>query len=842
MPEHFKYLPPPGSASAFFNELQDILSYMCTLPHDLVLMGDFNLHVDTPNSDARQLVDILESFDLDQRVDFPTHIHGHSLDLMIFSKGCDVLSVSPSDKISDHFSVLADLNIPIDKSRPTPKTIKCRNIKAIDIEAFKDDIRNSDLVQNPHNTASELAHQYDHVLLSLIDKHAPLVTKKVSPKPPNQWMTPAILAAKRQRRYLERVWRKNRTPLNRSRLTKQTHLCNRLMAKAKAAHYSDILAEHSDDHRSVWRAINKILHRCPKMHLPKCSSIHSLAEAFGSFFLDKITKIRSSFPSDPNSFSNPAHSSPPGARNELCDFAPVTEEEVRRLVREAPCKSSDLDPIPTILLKSCIDVLVTPITSLVNLSFSEGSFPSHFKTAHVSPLLKKSTLDKENMKSYRPVSNLSFLSKIVEKAVASRLNSHVSDTNMSNPFQSAYKKFHSTETALLKVHSDILASMDEGKVTALTLLDLSAAFDTIDHTILLSRLEDFFGVTGNALDWLRSYLTGRSQQIKLDEYLSSKVDLPFGVPQGSVLGPLLFTLYTTPLSHVISGHGIPHHLYADDSQLFVSFSSRDCDASLISLQSCLSSVQSWMSVNKLKLNPDKTEFLLIGHQRQRVKYLDKFPVDLLGIETNPVNTARNLGVLFDQNFTFKSHISTIRKSCLYHIRDLRRIRRYLNLDSAKLLAHALVSSRLDYCNSLLFGIADKDLSILQRIQNRLARVVTKSPPLTRSTPLLRSLHWLPVKFRINFKICLLTYKTLTEQKPVYLQDMLVTSCPTRSLRSNKGPVLSLPKVKTKAGSRAFYSCAPSLWNKLPLSVRSAPSIATFRNGLKTHLFDLAFPP
>lgn len=182
------------------------------------------------------------------------------------------------------------------------------------------------------------------------------------------------------------------------------------------------------------------------------------------------------------------------------------------------------------------------------------------------------------------------------------------------------------------------------------------------------------------------------------------------------------------------------------------------------------------------------------------------------------------------------------KSCLYHIRDLRRIRRYLNLDSAKLLAHALVTSRLDYCNSLLFGIADKDLSILQRIQNRLARVVTKSPPLTRSTPLLRSLHWLPVKFRINFKICLLTFKTLSNHQPVYLQKMLVTPRPTRSLRSNKGPTLSLPRVKTKAGTRAFYSCAPSLWNKLPLSVRSAPSTATFRKGLKTHLFDLAFPP
>ena len=220
------------------------------------------------------------------------------------------------------------------------------------------------------------------------------------------------------------------------------------------------------------------------------------------------------------------------------------------------------------------------------------------------------------MKNYRPVSNLSFFSKILEKVVASRLNSHINSSHTSNNYQSAYRKFHSTETTLLKIHNDILSSMDDGKVTALTLLDLSAAFDTIDHTVFLRRLGNWFGVSGKALDWFKSYLTGRSQRIKLSNCLSSRCDLSFGVPQGSVLGPLLFTLYTTPLSSLISGYAIPHHLYADDSQLYDSFSSGDSAAELSGLQSCLASVQSWISTNKLKLNPDKTEFLLIGNERQ----------------------------------------------------------------------------------------------------------------------------------------------------------------------------------------------------------------------------------
>ena len=362
-------------------------------------------------------------------------------------------------------------------------------------------------------------------------------------------MTPAILASKRYRRYLERVWRRYPTGLNRSRFSKRIHLCNKQMSTAKSAHYSKIIAEHSGDHRSLWQEFNKILHRCPKMYLPDHSSIRALVNTFSSFFINKISIIRSSFPS--GSCSNVL--TPPNTREVLHNLSqPVTDAEVRRLVWSAPCKSSDLDPLPTCLVKDCIDVLVTPIVSIVNISLSERCFPTHFKSALVSPLLKEPKLNRADMKNYRPVSNLSFLSKILGKVVASHLNSLINSSHTSNDYQSAYRKFHSTETALLKIHNDILSSMDDGRVTALTLLDLSAVFDTMDHTILLRRLGNWFGVSGKALDWFKSYLTGRSQKIKLGNCLSPRSDLSFGVHQGLVLGPLLFTLYTTPLSSLFS--------------------------------------------------------------------------------------------------------------------------------------------------------------------------------------------------------------------------------------------------------------------------------------------------
>ena len=249
-----------------------------------------------------------------------------------------------------------------------------------------------------------------------------------------------------------------------------------------------------------------------------------------------------------------------------------------------------------------------------------------------------------------------------------------------------------------------------------------------------------------------------------------------------------------------------------------------------------------MLSNKLKLNPGKTEFILIGHEQQRKKFLSQFPVSLMGVDTKPSKSARNLGVVFDQDFNFQKQISQVCGSCRYHIRDLRRIRRHLTLDNAKYLACALVGSRLDYCNSLYYGLAEKDIKRLQRVQDTLARLVTGAGPLAHAPPILRSLHWLPIHFRIGFKVRLLTFKTLQLELPSYLHTLLPKAIPSRSLRSNKGLRLTVPRVKTVTGSRAFSHCAPVLWNGLPEKLRSLQSVPSFRRHLKTYLFDLAFPP
>ena len=300
------------------------------------------------------------------------------------------------------------------------------------------------------------------------------------------------------------------------------------------------------------------------------------------------------------------------------------------------------DPVPSKLLPYCVDVIVPVVTHIVNLSISTGIFPNDLTSAFVKPLLKKPTLDSNDIKNYRPISNLSFLSKLIERVIANRLQSHLSSNGLLSEYQSAYRKFHSSETALLRVQNDILVSLDSGHSTALLLLDLSAAFDTIDHNILLHRLQHWFGISSTALSLLSSFLASRFQTVVTPNSKSQPVLLEFGVPQGSVLGPLIYSLYTTPLHSIISKYpGICCHFYADDTQIYISFSPENTSSAMSIIESCIKDVFSWLVANKLSANPNKTEYLLFHSRNINPQAIN---INLNSGIISPSYSAKNLGV------------------------------------------------------------------------------------------------------------------------------------------------------------------------------------------------------
>ena len=526
----------------------------------------------------------------------------------------------------------------------------------------------------------------------------------------------------------------------------------------------------------------------------------------------------------------------------LSEFKMLTEQEVKKFILDFPNKQCGLDPLPVSMLKECLPVLLGHITKIVNLSLNLGDLPISLKKAIIKPLLKKIGLEPE-LKNYRPVSNLSFLSKLIEKIVAKQFVDHLIENGLFDPFQSAYRKYHSTETALLKVQNDILIDIDKKNVAILVLLDLSAAFDTIDHEILLKRLRTNYGIEDKVLKWFRSYLSDRTQTVMIDDTESEAKSLKYGVPQGSVLGPLLFTAYMAPLKDVIAKYGLRYHCYADDTQLYISFSpisENEEELAVDSLESAIKDIKSFMVANKLKLNDDKTEVIFLG-TNYRLEDIQSTGVTVGDTVISPTDKVKNLGVIFDKNLSMDDQVKAMCKSGFYHIKNLWRIRKFLDQEQSNVAAHAFITSKLDYGNALLGGAPKYLVKKLQWLQNAAARVVTKTGKYDHISDKLKDLKWLPVKYRILYKLNLLTWKALNDQSPDYLSEMISERDCDRDLRSGNTKVLSVPKTKLKTmGDRAFSVTAPKSWNNLPKDLRLNDRLQSFKTGLKSHYLSEAY--
>ncbi|KAK3544160.1 hypothetical protein QTP86_003938 [Hemibagrus guttatus] len=492
------------------------------------------------------------------------------------------------------------------------------------------------------------------------------------------------------------------------------------------------------------------------------------AEDFASFYTEKIERICQTFTSLPTSpTSHNQHSATPS----LTQLSTVAAEEVLQITRSCNPTTCPLDPIPSAMLQTISPDLLPFITTVINGSLMSGHIPTAFKKARVIPILKKPALDPSDISNYRP-------------------------NNLHDPNQSGFKAAHSTETALLAVTEKLHAARSAKLSSVLILLDLSAAFDTVNHKTLLSTLRSL-GICGTAWEWFASYLDGRSYQVTWKGLTSAPRRLSTGVPQGSVLGPLLFSLYTHSLGKVISSHGFSYHCYADDTQLIFSFPSSDTTTSA-RISACLADISSWMTAHQLKLNPSKTELLIIPGDPSPAQDL---AISLSNSMISPAASARNLGVTMDNQLSFSSHVTNVTRSCRFLLYNIRRIRPFLSTQATQVLVQSLVISRLDYCNSLLAGLPLNAIRPLQMIQNAAARLVFNLPKFSHTTPLLRSLHWLPVAARIRFKTLMLAYKAKNGPAPSYLKALVTFRTAPRLLRSTSTARLVPPSLREKGKGR-----------------------------------------
>ena len=828
------YRPTPSkknklTVAMFMPEFTDLLDELANSCPKLVILGDINLHFDSSTDrNVRKLKTQLSTLGLVQPVNEPTHRLGHTLDWVIASDSLSIHELAVENKlISDHFTISFSLNL--QKPGPVKRDVTSRDLRRVDLASFRADLRSLQFDED------DLAGSYNSRVGEVLDRHAPLATRRVTDRPSAPWLTLEVKRARQLRRQAERRWHKTKLTVHRQIYDYHRRQVNDLVRKLKTD-FTTSKIENSTSCKELYRVSNALLGKQKDKTYPTNIKVDDLPDTFCDYFINKIASIRQELDtvSDCPDFV-------PYSGSSLTCFRPVTMKEVRDIVCKSSKKSCGLDPIPTQLLHECLDELLPVLTKIVNQSLSTGIFPTAFKHATISPLLKKAQLDKNLLKNYRPVSNLPFLSKILEKVVLRQLSDHLANTGMLEIFQSAYRPSHSTETALIRITNELLTSCDTGRVSVLSLLDLSAAFDTLDHSILLRRLNTSFGIADTTLRWFKSYLEGRTQSVVVGDRISKRAALSYGVPQGSVLGPVLFTLYMQPLGDIIHQRDMLYHMFADDTQLLNSIHPQLFDNLTSKVSACVESVKIWMTKNKLKMNNEKTEIIPIGTDYMLKSISHKKSLSLSESVITFSSSVRNLGVHLDQSLSMETHITSLCRSLFLELRRLSQLRPYLTVHAAKTLMSAFVLSRIDYCNSLLVGLPDTKLNRLQRIQNNAARVVLGGRKRDHVTPLLKSLHWLPVKARIEYKIATLCYRCFHSTAPSYLSDLLTVHIPTRTLRSADAGHFCVPRVKLSTyGKRSFSHIGPKTWNSLPRHVRDSPSLPSFRTSLKTYLFSKYF--
>uniref|UniRef100_A0AAR2KBY1 Reverse transcriptase domain-containing protein n=1 Tax=Pygocentrus nattereri TaxID=42514 RepID=A0AAR2KBY1_PYGNA len=736
----------------------------------VLITGDFNIHMDIPtNPVTSEFMRMLNSFGLTQHVSGPTHRHGHTLDLII-SKRIDVNNTEITDvAISDHFGVFFNMSLSI-RTLCEKRTITKRYLSAGSAVAFTDMIQSlPPLSEN----ANELVETFIHRVRSCIDVVAPKVTKTISGRIKMPWRnTTSIIKLRQDCRQAERRWRRSKLVVHFDiyKTTLQTY--NSEVKSARKNYYSTLIDSTSNNSAALFRSIDRLVN--PTSHVfPESVSVEKCDE-FAIFFRDKITNLRQNIATSTNRL--PALISVSHPNCNMSYFKEVDMVTLFDVISSLKSSTCELDPLPTCFFKQVLSSLSNEVLMIVNQSLQLGEFPNILKTAVVKPLLKNRNLDPTFLNNYRPISNLPFLSKIIEKVVSTQLNDYVKVNQINDTFQSGFRALHSTETALVRVVNDLRLNKDAGKLSVLFLLDLSAAFDTVDHEILIDRLQSWVGLSGLVLDWFRSYLTGRDYYVALGTSSSTRQKITCGVPQGSILGPLLFNLYMLPLPHIINKHGISYHQYADDTQLYISLEPKALK-SISTLFECIGDIQTWMSDNFLQLNKEKTEVLVIGSDSQK----NDVQTYLNQMNLKAKQCVKNLGVTFDNELSFKSHIMTTCKTAYFHLRNIAKVRDMLSPADSEKLVHAFITSRLDYCNAVLSALPKSSISHLQRVQNAAARVLTRRRKRDHITPALHSLHWLPVSFRIDFKVLVMVFKCLHGLAPLYLSEMMVRYVPVRSL-------------------------------------------------------------
>ncbi len=836
------YRPPGHDLSSFQLVFDTVLAKIDSLKKKCVLMGDFN--IDLLKSDHQPTDMFLYSLMSNSYlplIDKATRLTQYSSTLIdnIFSNCLpDVhrcAGILCTD-ISDHLPIFSFISTENENcSSGVKKELVYRVVNDRNISAFSRKLHAMNWDAIFHESDANSAYNYFiNTFQRIYDECFPLVSRHPSKymDKRNAWLTTALLVSIKRKDKLYKKYLTTKTDHHKNKYCKYRNVLNKLLRYAKKSYYTELINHSKSDPKKTWNIINGLINKKNKGGSPpsqiyttanNCAKTPAhIAESFNDFFVDIGPSLASKIKPSSKSFSEYL-----GAmHHESLFFTPVTHHEIEKMVKSFKLKnSSGIDHINQRVIMTVIDLISKPLAHIFNCSISTGFVPSQLKIAQVVPIHKSGPTDV--ISNYRPISLLPCFSKILEKIVYTRLLDFLDRHNIISPNQFGFRKNCSPELAISFILNKLIDKIEQGEYVAGIFLDLSKAFDTIDHHILIQKLHHY-GIRGIVLEWFQSYLSNRKQTVKFKNVSSSFKDVKCGVPQGSILGPLLFILYVNDCINVSKIFEII--MFADDTNIFSG--SRDPQILQCTVNKEMSTLADWFQANKLSLNINKTHFMVFGNRKNIT--LD---INIDGLKIDQVDNTKFLGIQIDHKLNWKIHIQNLCKKLSRHIGIINRLKSYLPQQTLLQLYYSFIYPHVLYCILVWGNCAKTVINPLIVLQKRVVRIISGAAFRQHSPPLFKANKILTINDIYHLQVSLFMYRYTNNLLPRTFNNYFRLSSDVHQRSTRFSHNIRLERFRLKLKECSLKISGPNIWNRLEPEFKKSFNINSFKFRLKSNLLN-----
>ena len=832
------YRPPNSDINSFMSDLKCILSKLDKEKKCIYVMGDFNLNLLNMDNHlpTSEFLEIMYSFSYFPLINKPTRIKKDSATLIdnifcnTFSKDIVVDSGIFFTDISDHFPIFSINSY--GKSSDSVRYVRKRIFNNTNIQKFVNQISmiNWDDVLHCQDAQEAFTKLYNHIT-HCFNVCFPLVKVKLNYRNRKQWLSTGLKESIKNKNKLYVKSVKFPTLFNINKYKEYRNKLHSILRRAERDYYDQLLTFNKNNLAKSWKILKEVINKNNNVTMSNKFNINNevvtdnlrIAEGFNNFYVNVGLNLAKDIPiidKDPTEYITKQYS-------HSLFLEPVVADEMKSIILNLKESSSGYDDVSAKIVKSISHIIIEPLTHSLNLSFSHGVFPNELKIAKVIPLYKSK--DKMLFCNYRPVSILPLFSKIYERIMYNRIIKFITKNNILYKYQFGFRKNHGTNVALFYMFDKIIKSLEEGQIVMGLFLDFRKAFNTVNHQILLKKMYKY-GIRGVVYDWFKSYLSNRKQYVNINKVNSPKLNITCGIPQGSILGPLMFLLYINDIANVSSV--LFFLLFADDTTVFCSGKNIDDLINIVNRE--MQKLIIWLYVNKLSINTEKTNYILFS-LRKKINtscnvYINQKVIDR-------VTNTKFLGVIIDEKLTWSHHIKYIKKKISKGIGIICKARKIFKMQTLLTMYYSFIYPYFVYCLEFWGSASNYLLDSLFKLQKRAIRLIVSAGFRAHTEPIFLQLNLLPLSKLHQMNIIMFMYKFKNSILPDIFHDVFQWNKDIHQYNTRQSDKLHVVKCKTSTFIKSPSYRGILLWNYIVNILNVDCNIQTFKWHLKTYLLN-----